>query len=127
MPTWLPYLPFILMIPVALLTNDKNIYVAFASLVGFTVGYQLESRWIGFREQGTWPTSLIKMTLGIGIALALRIGLKELFALGLYSADFEANPIFTDQLLDFIRYFVIAIWMTLGAPWLFKLILKSSR
>ena len=126
-PTWLPYLPFILMIPVALLTNDKNIYVAFASLVGFTVGYQLESRWIGFREQGTWSTSLIKMTLGIGIALALRIGLKELFALGLYSADFEANPIFTDQLLDFIRYFVIAIWMTLGAPWLFKLILKSSR
>ncbi|MFZ9703763.1 MAG: phosphatase PAP2 family protein [Bacilli bacterium] len=126
-PSWLPFLPFILMIPVALLTNDKNVYVAFASLIGFTVGYQLEARWIKFQEKGTWQTALIKMALGIGIALALRIGLKELFSLGLYSADFEANPILTDQLLDFIRYFVIAIWMTLGAPWVFKLILKSAR
>ncbi|MGA0875412.1 MAG: phosphatase PAP2 family protein [Bacilli bacterium] len=126
-PSWLPFLPFILMIPVALLTNDKNVYVAFASLIGFTVGYQLESRWIKFQEKGTWHTALIKMALGIGIALTLRIGLKELFSLGLYSADFEANPILTDQLLDFIRYFVIAIWMTLGAPWVFKLILKSDR
>ena len=126
-PSWLPFLPFILMIPVALLTNDKNVYVAFASLIGFTVGYQLESRWIKFQEKGTWHTALIKMALGIGIALTLRIGLKELFSLGLYSADFEANPILTDQLLDFIRYFVIAIWMTLGAPWVFKLILKSAR
>ena len=65
------------------------------------------------------------MLLGLGVALAIRIGLKTVFEMGLYSIEFENNPIFTDQLLDFTRYFIIALWMTLGAPTVFRLLFKK--
>jgi len=65
--------------------------------------------------------------MGLGIALALRIGLKAIFEMGLYSIDFENNPLITDQLLDFTRYLIIALWMTLGAPLLFKLLFIAKK
>jgi hypothetical protein len=64
--------------------------------------------------------------MGLGIALALRIGLKAIFEMGLYSIDFENNPLITDQLLDFTRYLIIALWMTLGAPLIFKALFKEK-
>jgi hypothetical protein len=87
----------------------------------------LERRYIGFKEKTSWPIALIKLVFGLGIALAIRIGVKAVFEMGLYSIDFEINPTLGDQLLDFLRYFLIAIWMTLGAPFVFKKLIKSTR
>lgn len=123
-PSWLKWVPMLLLIPTALITNDKNVYLASASIVGFTIGYPLELKHIGFSVKGLWWQQILKVILGLVIALAIRVGLKAVFEMGLYSADFENNPMFTDQLLDFLRYFIIALWMTLGAPLLFKLLLK---
>ncbi|MBM3909428.1 MAG: phosphatase PAP2 family protein [Firmicutes bacterium] len=123
-PSWLKWVPMLLLIPIALITNDKNIYLASASIVGFTIGFPLELKHIGFSVKGLWWQQILKVILGLVIALAIRVGLKALFEMGLYSADFENNPMFPDQLLDFTRYFIIALWMTLGAPLLFKLLLK---
>jgi undecaprenyl-diphosphatase len=123
-PPWLNWIPLTLLIPIALLTNDKNVYLASASIVGFTIGFPLELKYIGFSIKGTWWQQILKVMMGLGIALALRIGLKAIFEIGLYSIDFENNPLITDQLLDFIRYLIIALWMTLGAPLLFKVLFK---
>jgi undecaprenyl-diphosphatase len=120
-------LPLILLLPIAILTNDKNVFLASASIFGFSVGYPLERRYIGFKETTSWDVALFKLVFGLGIALAIRIGLKEVFELGLYSIDFEINPTLSDQLLDFVRYFFIAIWMTLGAPFVFKKLIKTTR
>jgi hypothetical protein len=65
--------------------------------------------------------------VGLGIALAIRVGLKAVFEMGLYSIDFEINPTLGDQMLDFLRYFLIAIWMTLGAPLVFKTFFQPQR
>jgi undecaprenyl-diphosphatase len=124
---YVQYLPLILLLPIAILTNDKNVFLASASLFGFSIGYPLERRYIGFKEKTSWLIAFIKLAFGLGIALAIRAGLKEVFELGLYSIDFEINPTLGDQLLDFLRYFLIAIWMTLGAPFFFKKLIKTTR
>lgn len=123
---WLKWVPIAFLIPIAIITNDKNVYLASASIVGFTIGFPLEQKHIGFSEKGTWWQQILKVLLGLGVALAIRIGLKAVFEMGLYSIDFENNPIFTDQLLDFTRYFIIALWMTLGAPTIFRLLFKKE-
>lgn len=124
--TYVQYLPLILLLPIAILTNDKNVFLASASLFGFSIGYPLERRYIGFKERTTWVIALIKLVFGLGIALAIRIGLKAVFELGLYSTDFEINPTLGDQMLDFLRYFLIAIWVTLGAPLVFKKLIQPK-
>lgn len=107
------------------LTNDKNMVVALATIVGIQIGIPLEQKIIRFQEKVSLKVALIRLTLGIVVALALRIGLKALIeTLGWYSLDVETDPILLDQLLDFIRYFIIVMWMTLGAPYLFKKIDK---
>jgi undecaprenyl-diphosphatase len=125
--TYVQYLPLILLLPIAILTNDKNVFLASASLFGFSIGYPLERRYIGFKETTSWYVALFKLVFGLGIALAIRVGLKEVFELGLYSIAFEINPTLGDQMLDFLRYFLIAIWMTLGAPFFFKKLIKTTR
>ncbi len=127
LPTWMRYLPLAALIPVAILTNDKNIFLASASILGFTIGFPLEGRYIQFQEKGMWIQSIFKLVIGLGVALAIRIGVKMLFEMGLYSIDFESNPTLLDQGLDFIRYFLIALWMTLGAPWIFKQFFQSKK
>lgn len=127
LPKWAQWIPLLAFIPIALLTNDKNVYVAGATILGFMIGYPLEKTYIGFIEKGSWQHSLFKLSIGLGIALALRVGIKASFELGLYSVDFESNPLFTDQLLDFVRYFLITLWMTLGAPFIFKKVLRQKN
>jgi membrane-associated phospholipid phosphatase len=125
--TYVQYLPLILLLPIAILTNDKNIFLASASIFGFSIGYPIERRYIGFKEKTSWYVAVIKLAFGLGIALAIRIGLKEVYELGLYSIHVEINPTLGDQLLDFLRYFLIAIWITLGAPFVFKKLIKTTR
>ena len=127
LPKSLPWLLALGLIPIALLTNDKNVYIASATIVGIMVGYPLEMRFIGFREQGKWWQNLIKLGFGLGVAFALRIGIKAVFEMGLYSPSVDTEPIFFDQVLDFTRYFIIVLWMTLGAPWFFKMFWRSPK
>jgi undecaprenyl-diphosphatase len=125
--TYVQYLPLILLLPIAMLTNDKNVFLASASIFGFSIGYPLERRYIGFKEKTSWSIALIKLVFGLGIALAIRIGVKAVFEMGLYSIEFETDPTLGDQMLDFVRYFLIAIWMTLGAPFIFKQFIQPGR
>ena len=125
--TYLQYLPLLFLFPIAILTNDKSIFLASASIFGFSIGYPLERRYIGFKEKTSWPIALMKLVMGLGIALAIRIGIKAVFEMGLYSINFESDPTLGDQMLDFIRYFLIAIWMTLGAPFIFKKFIQPQR
>ena len=126
-PSWMPWVPILVLIPLALLSNNKDIYVALATIVGIQLGIPFEMKWINFQEKTTWLFSILRLVLGIGVALTLRIGLKAIFDMGLYSIEAETNPILTDHLLDFVRYFLIVMWMTLGAPLFFKRFLSTRK
>jgi hypothetical protein len=85
--------------------------------LGMSVGVVLEQHWFGFLTEGSWSQRLLRLLVGLVVVLALRFGLKAAFA-GL-------TPVL---LFQFCRYSLIALWITLGAPWLFiKLGLAGSK
>jgi undecaprenyl-diphosphatase len=104
----------------AILTQSKDMFVSSATILGIFIFFPLEEKYIGFKPKGSLVQSLIRMTIGVSVALILRVVIKLIFEQGLYSVGFESNPTLTDNLLDFIRYFIIVIWMMIIAPFIFK-------
>jgi len=93
------------------LFKDENYVKPFGALLGFWLGYVLEDRYIHYEVQAVWWQQAIKLIVGLGLLLALRVGLKGLFTVVL-PADFMAA--------DLIRYFFVGLWLTVGAPYLFS-------
>jgi undecaprenyl-diphosphatase len=121
-----PYIAIILVLMLALLTEDKNVFIAASTILGVIIGFPLEQKRIGFTAKGSLLQSILRLAIGLGVAVAIRAVIKILFEQGFYSSDFENNPILTDNLLDFTRYFIVTLWMILGAPFLFKKFEKKT-
>ena len=121
-----PYIAIIIVLMLALLTEDKNVFIAASTILGVIIGFPLEQKRIGFTAKGSLLQSILRLAIGLGVAVALRAVIKTLFEQGFYSPDFENNPILTDNLLDFTRYFIVTLWMILGAPFLFKKFEKKT-
>lgn len=77
-----------------------------ATLIGFFIGYYIEDNYINFNEKNTASKQIIKYALGIGILLFIKQFLKILL---------PVNMIF-----DFIRYFLLGLWITCGSTLMFK-------
>jgi len=97
---------------------DEEIGItAAAILMGMGIGFPLERRWVGFEIGGIWWKQGLRLLLGIVVLMGLRVGLKVAFA--------SCAP---EALLRFLRYVVISLWASLGAPWAFvKLGLAEGR
>ncbi|PKK96260.1 MAG: hypothetical protein CVV58_07280, partial [Tenericutes bacterium HGW-Tenericutes-3] len=93
---------FILM----LFVKNHDLYIAAGGFTGFALGYYLEKRYIKYDVKEKMIYQIIKVVVGIMIALAIKEGFKF---------------IFPDTILfDFFRYSLIGIWAALGAPWVFN-------
>ena len=79
--------------------------VSLGALLGFGVGLLLEDRFVRFDPRGDWWKQLLKLVIGLAIALGLRLVIKPLLPLGNVS--------------DMARYAVIGLWLGAGAPWVF--------
>lgn len=64
----------------------------------------------GFQTQGAWWKLLLRYLLGVAGVLAIRYGLKAIFLEG------ETLPAY---LMRFLRYALIGLWLSGGAPLLF--------
>jgi len=119
LPLWAALL-LSLLIPLALLivaqqtatpgTVDTDAH-ALGVVAGISIGYLLERRYVRFQPRGVaWWKHLLKIIIGLAGLIILRLALKPLFSLipGM-SADWEA----------FLRYGLIGVWGSLGAPALF--------
>lgn len=75
-----------------------------------TVGYFVEKRFVRYavRTGAKWKYA-VRLLLGLAVTLALKEGLKYAFP--------ENNAF----LYGYLRYFIVAIWASLGAPALFKI------
>jgi membrane-associated phospholipid phosphatase len=102
---------------VALLVPGKNAVTASATLLGMGVGFAMERRWIRAETEGAIWQRALRFVLGIAILGGLYAGLKAAFE-GLEPAlGFR-----------FIRYTLVGLWGSLGAPWAFtKLRLAKGR
>jgi len=60
-----------------------------------------------------WWKQIIKIVIGLAVAIALRFALKPLLPAG--------------DMFTMVRYAVIGFWMGVGAPWMFVIARLSQR
>ncbi len=93
--------------------QNHDLYIAAGGFIGFALGYFLEKRYVKYSVEAKPMIQVLKVLLGIIIALAIKEGLKL---------------IFPDILIfDFIRYLLIGGWAALGAPYIFKYVFKNNH
>ncbi len=101
-----------ILLPFALLllypSMDKGGIMVAAIFLGTGLGLLLERRRVGFTAEGLWWKRALRFIVGVMGLLVLWGGLRALFE-GL-------EPFY---LLRFIRYLLVGLWVTWGAPWLF--------
>ena len=108
-------IPFLLIIGIFIV--DKNYYVAVFSMIGITIGYDLELKYINYQVKAPLKIQVLKYAIGIVIALLLKEGLKIILP---YSGNDDLNLTQLDLVLDGIRYFILTFWLSFGAMWVFK-------
>ncbi|HAH95428.1 MAG TPA: hypothetical protein DCL69_00830, partial [Firmicutes bacterium] len=64
-------------------------------IIGFLVGGLLEDKYVKFDVKATFLKHILKVVIGIGGIMALRIGLKPVLAAIIPATGFLANPIGT--------------------------------
>lgn len=74
-------------------------------LMGISAGYALEEEYIRFEEKQPVGIQIFKTFVGLSGMFILRLALKDLF---------PAWPIF-----GLVRYLIVGLWATAGAPWVF--------
>jgi membrane-associated phospholipid phosphatase len=86
--------------------RQKTYYTIAGTVFAFFIGYIIETRYVQFDVRATKLNQLIKLFFGLSILIILKSTLKEILPINIFS--------------DFFRYFVIGLWITLGAPYIFK-------
>jgi len=69
------------------------------------VGVTLEGEWVRFSSAGPWSKRIVRFLAGLIVLLGLYFGLKAVLPEGL--------------LFRVVRYALIGLWASLGAPWMF--------
>lgn len=106
-------IPF-LIIAMFFVYNDQ-LYTAAGGYLGLVIGYFIEKRYVKYDVKAPLKIQILKVIIGLFIALLLKEGLKFLFGL------------MTDHyIMDFIRYFMVGIWASLGAMFSFKKIFTKE-
>jgi undecaprenyl-diphosphatase len=108
-----------LLLILLVVVQEKNVWITVAGMLGGTIGYQLEQRFIQFDVKATLPIQGLKFVLGIAVTLGLQEGLKLVFP---YANATE----FMTLVWDFLRYALLVMWVTLGAPATFKLLFQRK-
>ncbi len=98
-----------------LMTSDTMIAGAF---FGSGVGFVITSEDMGFSAGGRIGTKILRYCVGIATTLVLYLGPKYLIG--------DAFPS-QAGLIRFLRYGIVGIWVTLGAPWLFLKLKLADR
>lgn len=88
----------------------KNAYTLLGAISGMLLAYFLENRYVKFTPRAVWWAQGLKILLGLGLAVALKSGLKEPL-LALTGGHGTAH---------FIRYFLVVVFAALLWPMTFQ-------
>ena len=89
-------------------TGDPYVLAMASVLMGTGAGFVLERRLVRFSVNGPWWKRVTRYLLGIALLFGIWIGLQTVFS--------NLQPV---ALFRFIRYALIGLWGSLGAPWVF--------
>jgi membrane-associated phospholipid phosphatase len=84
---------------------------AMATLFGVGIGLVLCYHYVPYSVSGSWQRRLSRYVLGIIVLLILYLGLSVVF-------PDEGESLY--NLFRFIRYTLMGLWISLGAPWVFS-------
>ena len=109
-----------LAVPLALLLVHpiKDTTTRMGALAGMGVGLVLTHRYLSFTAGGPWWQRVVRFLIGGAIVFALYLGLSGIFP----GEESSLHIIFR-----FVRYGLVSLWTTLGAPWLFLLLKLAPR
>ena len=93
--------------------RENTYYTISGVVLGFYIGYILESKYIQYEVRNTVIKQLAKLVIGLGVLVVIKSGLKEMLPINLFS--------------DFFRYFVVGLWITVGAPCIFKRFIGQAK
>lgn len=93
---------------IAVLIRDELVATACALLMSMSAGFLMTRRWAPFTAEGDWRRRVARYGVGIVVLFGLYAGLKVAFA-GLHP----------ELLFRFIRYGLMGLWGSFGAPWVF--------
>lgn len=98
----------------------ENAFTMAGCVVGITIVYYLDTKYIKFDTRATWYVQIIKFVLGLALTVGLLYGLKALFG---------AMPFLNTYIARLVRYFTVvtfagAVW-PLTFPYLSKIKVKS--
>ena len=84
---------------------------AMATLFGVSIGLVLCYHYVPYSVNGSWQKRAARYVIGVIVLLAIYLGLSAVF-------PDEGESLYT--LFRFIRYALLGLWISLGAPWLFS-------
>ena len=108
-----------LAVPLVLLLihPTKETTAAMATLAGVGIGLALMQRYVLFSPHGPLWQRAMRFFVGGGVIFALYLGLKAVF-------PGEESSLYL--VFRFLHYWLIGLWISLGAPWLFRLLRLAS-
>ncbi len=103
-------IPIPIFLVLMIFIQNHTFYIASGAFIGFAVGYFLEKRTVDYDVKNKPLIQVLKVLLGLIVTLAIKEGLKF---------------VFPDLLVfDFIRYFLIGVWVAYGAPLIYKYVFR---
>ncbi|MGH4140229.1 phosphatase PAP2 family protein [Clostridium sp.] len=104
--TWVLMIIVVPMLIGMIFLREKTYYTISGTVLGFYIGYVLESKYVQYDVRNTKIKQLIKLLFGLTVLITLKFILKKILPINI--------------LADFFRYFVVGLWITIGAPCIFK-------
>lgn len=96
-----------------LIFKSEDYFKALGVTIGFFIGYLFEPKYINFGVRASFVNQVLKMVIGLSIAIAIKVVTKLILPESL--------------LYDFLRYVLIALWITLGATFTFDRMFKDKK
>ena len=96
----------------------RNLYIAFGSILGLSLGHKLELKYVKYSEKAPWFIQIAKYVIGLIVALIIQEGFKRVL-------PYPDTQTMLTVILDSIRYFLLTLWLSLGALATFKALFKQ--
>ena len=94
--------------------QTRDLFTTYGIAVGMVLGFHIESKYINFKNTKTWWKVLIRLAVGIGIVLVVKIVFKLPYKNLVQEGSYLGN------VLDMIRYFLMIVIATTLYPLLIK-------
>lgn len=99
---------------------NKEMFQAIGAFAAFSIGYIIEKKYIRMKTSGKWWQQALKLIIGIAVIVGIQQGFKYILP---YRGVVAGSTVpIINFYFDAIRYFLIGIWATVGAPLVFKLL-----